>query len=163
MRESPFATDVPNPLQSCPEALVVLGQQVSWKQGCSRSPRSILMSHQSYLGRKAAQFTMPLASITASPGGPKTDAAAASVAAMAVQWSRAAHLAAAKTEVATLAKDRPLNGVISIAGDTEQNVAVSLLPFVMAEAPHRKLITVPSKPSLDELTLRLKFDALPGS
>ena len=106
---------------------------------------------------------MPSASITASPGGPKTDAAAASVAAMAVQWSRAAHLAAAKTEVATLAKDRPLNGVISIAGDTEQNVAVSLLPFVMAEAPHRKLITVPSKPSLDELTLRLKFDALPGS
>ena len=108
---------------------------------------------------------MPSASITASPGGPKTDAAAASVAAMAVQWSRAAHLAAAKTEVATLAKDRPLNGVISIAGDTEQNAAVSLLPFVMAEAPqpHRKLITVPSKPSLDELTLRLKFDALPGS
>ena len=78
------------------------------------------------------------------------------------QWSRAAHLAAVKSEVISLQKARPVNGVISIAGNTEQNAAVSLLPFALGDqSPHRKLLTVPTKPSLDELTLRLGFDSLP--
>ena len=85
---------------------------------------------------------------------------AVSTAALA-QWSRAAHLAAVKSEVISLEKARPVNGVISIAGNTEQNAAVSLLPVALrGRSPHRKLLKVPTKPSLDELTLRLGFDSL---
>lgn len=76
--------------------------------------------------------------------------------------SRAAHLLSMKVETEMLASQRAFHGAISIGTKGPQQDAFGLLGQVLDKslAPSFKTVWVPSTPTLEQLTLRLRFDAV---
>lgn len=74
--------------------------------------------------------------------------------------SRAAHLVSMKVQGTRLASRRPLHGAISIGLAGPQQEAFKLYQEVMATGLVAKMVTVPPKPTVEQLLLRLQLDAL---